>query len=389
MKLQFEPPTMKLKFNKFKFDKYVNENVFLPLHLRRDVEIELEEARYKSLLEFGREHQADTITSDGIRLGMDFVESPITLEQFHYCKINKQQLDDCIARACAAIELGVSRLIVHFADDYVNGNKREEVLPRICLAGPICELRNLCMDINKGIRSEMFSAFNLGKTDGFEDGMSMMMTILGKNPSDSCWFPFLKPEDKQWVEQKDDPEANTAFARVPVKVHHRTERTDMFRNRLASAMKFVALTEAVMQNLLICRLRFFLAGKKQEPVNMDSFNQMESSLRNRLETAIDHIYKLGHSTGFESGQISAKSIYFKSYSDCKFYTLTTNEKSKWVVVDTTLSTSCDCEYCAFCIRNKTTTHLKQQWEDNLNMVAKEMKSIARQLKDKQLDLTKH
>ena len=265
-----------LHFSKLSCGKYVTENVFLRTNLARDVERQIEQARFECKLDFRKEIQAPDFIVDGVRVGVDFIESPTTIEQFQLCGINKLELCNCITRSCAAIELGLSRILVHFAEDYAaqggypNG---QEVISTVGCYND--DHWNLPFEINEDMQSEMFSAFKLGMFDGLEDGRSMMQIILGKNPLGTCWFPFVDPEDSFIVDRE---EINSDLRLVPIMVQDRTEREDNFKIRLCCATREVAMLEATMQNLLVERVQNKLFGNLWKRMLHLRFSKMSLSI---------------------------------------------------------------------------------------------------------------
>ena len=375
------PPCFpKLHFDKRPVDKYVKEHVFLRTNLSRDVERQLEQARFECKLDFRKEIQAAYDIVDGVRVGVDFIDSPITMDQFQFCEINKLELCNCLTRSSAALELGLNRVLLHFAEDYLQGEHLDENEVTHTLGSYNNDLRQLFMKINNNLRSEMFSAFKLGMFDGLEDGRSMMQIILGKNPSGTCWFPFLLPEDSLFVDQEEN---NSALRLVPIMVQERTEREDDFRIRLRHATREVAMLEATMQNLLVELVRYELFGKRQEPVSMHKTFERETELTNRLKTIMDLLYDLGNSCGFETGQRTVKNLYFHSHSDEQIYTLLQQDQSKWLLIDTSLSTSCNCGFrCPSCIKNRTNQKLKKQWDCGMKEFACRMRSVSEQIEER-------
>ena len=377
--------TRRPKFNKLPFDEYVNNNVFLRTHLARDVERQLEQSRFESKLDFRKQKTSTHFIVDGVRVGIDFMESPTTIERFKFCCINRLELSNCRTRSSAAIELGLSRVLLHFAEDYAHGGTRKEK-KTTSMRGRYNDLLGLFFEINEDVRSEMFLAFKLGMFDGLEDGRSMMQIILGKNPSGTCWFPVVEAEDGILLGQKED---HSALTLIPITVQDRTEREENYKIRLRRATREVAKLEAIMQNLLVMRLRYFLLGKRQKPVSINNSYQTETALRNRLKSTMDLLYKLGNSCGFETGQRTVKNLYFHSHEDDQTYILLEENKSKWLSIDTSQSTTCDCgSCCALCIQNRTTWVMKERWDAGLNEVSCRMKSVAEKLKENSLHVRK-
>ena len=385
--MQFQPSTTmgKVEFNKFPFDCYVNKNVSLGLNLARDLERQLDDARFECKLQFRQETTMGDFIEGGIRLCTGLLDAPRRIETFQLCDINKHELVNCATRLCAVIELGLSRTVVHFAEEYasLDSKMRYQAIKRPEFRA-FSEFDFMCREFSDKLRSEMFSAFNLGKLDGMEDGQRMMRLMLGKNPSDTCWYPYVEIETttpQKWLEGLIDEKEKSKYVQVPIKVENRSTRNDMFKKRLDQVTEEVGLVEGVMQNLLVLRLRNFLSGRRQEPVNMESSFQTESALRTRLHEALDLIYKLGYYCGFETGERVVRYVYFWSHSDENTYTLLPLEdKSRWLVVDTSMSTSCDCqERCARCIRLRSNRKVKHEWDMGLVEVSKKMKSVAEKL----------
>ena len=387
---QFPPFAMGMvEFNKFPFDCYVNKNVSLGLNLARDMERQLDNARFESKIQFRPETTMGDFIAGGIRLSTCYLDASRKIEPFPLCDINKHELVNCATRLCAVVELGLSRIVVYFAEEYasLDSQTRYQVIERPEFSA-FSEFDFMCREFNDKLRSEMFSAFNLGKLDGMEDGQRMMRVMLGKNPTDTCWYPYVEiatTTTEKWLEGLIDEKEKSKYVLVPIKVEDRSTRNDLFRHLLDQVTKEVGLVEAVMQNLLILRLRYFLSGRRQEPVDMDRSFQTETALRSRLQKVLDLLYKLGYYCGFETGERVVRYVYFSSHSDENTYSfLPLDDKSKWLVVDTSMSTSCDCqERCARYIRLRTNWKVQQEWEMGLVEVSEKMKALAQKLDEKE------
>ena len=149
------------------------------------------------------------------------------------------------------------------------------------------------------------------------------------------------------------------------------------------------MLEATMNDLLVERLRYFLNGECQEPVSMHKTFETENALRIKLNTIVDLLYKLGHSCGFETGQRTVKNLYFHSHADEQTYTLVQQDQSKWLVIDTSLSTSCDCGLqCASCIRNRTSKKMRNRWDCEMKEISCRMRLVAEKIEESNIHARK-
>ena len=365
---------------KLKIDPFVNRTVKMTTMAPR-IKSELLESRriclktFKKECDWGCDCTATNVDrkeadNGSVRVGSPFLHQPITIDRFSPTHDNLQLLEAVKRLLKFKVEKCCNNLIAHYVDLYLHGDKVKEM--ERFVGRYYTPSRSLADDLKKQIQFQIWSAFNLGKHDGFEDGRRMMQIILGHNPADTCWRPIVKKDDDQKKPSK--------TTKLPVKLESPSERHKNYIQLLDRTLSVVQVVEVIIMKLVKFRLRLFLLGRKPSMVKMDTSCKQEVCVGEKLDIICDRVYRLGHFSGFESGQAYTRIPYSEVWDDFQTYTLLDNNQDNWLVVDRNQTSDCSCMLCPQCIRAECAPNCEESFEafmveERLKVLSKELKRV--------------
>lgn len=361
-----------------KIDHFVNHTVKMTTMAPR-VKSELLESRRMCLKTFKKECDwgcectvtnvdRKEVANGSIRVGSPFLHQPITVDRFSPTHVNLQLLEAVKRLLKFKVEKCCNNLIAHYVDLYMN---EDTVKEKERFAGQYYTTSwSLANDLKKEIQFQIWSAFNLGKHDGFEDGRRMMQIILGHNPADTCWRPIVTKDDGKQQQNK--------CTKLPVKLESPSERHKRFIQLLDRTLSVVQVVEVILMKLVKYRLRLFLLGRKPRMVKMDSLCKQEVYVCEKLDNICDRVYKLGRYSGFESGQTYSRIPYSEVWDDFQTYTLLDNNQDNWLSINNNQTSDCSCMACPQCIRAECAPNCEESME--AFMIEERLKALSKDLK---------
>ena len=113
---------------------------------------------------------------------------------------------------------------------------------------------------------------------------------------------------------------------------------------------------------------------------MDTSCKQEVCVGEKLDIICNRVYKLGHFSGFESGQAYTRIPYSEVWDDFQTYTLLDNNQDNWLVVDRNQTSDCSCMSCPQCIRAECAPNCEESFEafmveERLKVLSKELKRV--------------
>ena len=334
-------------------------------HLRCD--------RRDAIAEYYDEEPDPREEMDGVRLGRDFLSSPKTFNDVPKCTKNYKQFTDCVNQIDRVILLGVLDLAKHFLSRFLEKEESDGDVSDTYDTVPV--LDRIIHGFSDSITNRCESFYSIGKNDGFEDGISQLMAVLGENPREAAWYPSTGasiqggPTSRQLL-------AASATGRIylPLAVKSRREVDCEFSGLLERTRTLMLGLELAITNMVRFAQRQFITKRATTPSDIFRNNNATIELRNQTLRCAKHLYEVGLRVGFQLGQESVKKTYGPEYKDEKIYCLGARGEHL-IVVDTTRPSDCSCEGCPRCIDKKNDA----TWGIQLRNVQQELIGIAREI----------
>lgn len=348
----------------------IQANVSLSLNLKNDIALDMRKVREEALHAYRppREcelQRANRKAMKGIRVGKDFLSSPKNREQVQRHNRNQTLVSHCQCRAILAFDRGLMKLLGHYC---------QNVMEHTDLSN--CEhVENEINNINESFRQTVFHAYSLGTMDGFEDGADDLRAILGRNPSESTWYPYscvTKVSD-----ELNDNVSPSKFVKLPVYVQSPKERDNGFRHRLSKLLRDVDHIEIQMVKLVKDSLAIVLQNGRLPILPSDPSSK--TVLPDQIASLVRLAFALGHFNGYEMGQESVKAVYYhKEVLDENIYVLLNQKRAqtKCLMVDTSHPVRCDCGFCTRCFMGLINNRSEQRkWKADIYDATEQLHSF--------------